>query len=605
MNEIKSIEKKWCKNFIKSSLVCQSTMEFESHIAHQLFYGIQTEDYPQGAPHNFNNNHRKWYNCKPEDVLDDIICYLHFIGITISKSNIEKHLAKFPEDYEKLISKCYYIIRSVAHYDNNFDVSKPYFDNVGDLYFLLRIESGESIEGGQLSLFEDLELPELYNRIKNIPKNYERTKYVLELFKRIEESNDCFFITGKAGTGKSTFIHYFTQNTTKKILLTAFTGIAAINVGGQTLHSFFQFPLKPLMPKDDEIPKFREFTHKYKIIESIDTIIIDEVSMLRSDLLEAIDYSLRENGGDKEKVFGGKQIIFVGDIFQLPPVTDDKDEVDNILFSEVYKSEYIFDSKAYREANPIYLNFNNLIDQKEDREFVALLDFVRECIDDDCVIDTLNSRYMPKSQVDPDEFTIILTSINRIADEENNKRLRELSFSKYIFNAIVSGEFSEDKYPTKRVLELKRYAQVILIKNDPQHRWVNGTLAIIEFIANDVIEIRLQDGSKHELEMEEWENRKYKYDRKKKKVVSQVIGTFKQYPLKLAWAITIHKSQGLTFDNVIIDLGTGAFVNGQLYTALSRCRTLNGIILKKRIKKTDIITDTRILKFHESVRNVF
>jgi len=244
---------------------------------------------------------------------------------------------------------------------------------------LLRIESEESIHGGQLNLFEGLELPELYNKFSILPENYENDPIIKDLFNRIENSNNSFFITGKAGTGKSTFVQYFAQKTQKKILMTAFTGIAAINVGGQTIHSFFRFPLKPLMPEDDEIIIFKDFTQKYKIIQKIDTIIIDEVSMLRSDILEAIDYSLRRNGGDPNKRFGGKQILFIGDIFQLPPVTDSTDEVVKYLFSEIYKSEYFFDSHSYKEIAPIYFEFNKSHRQKDDLPFVELLDEVRIC----------------------------------------------------------------------------------------------------------------------------------------------------------------------------------------------------------------------------------
>jgi hypothetical protein len=228
--------------------------------------------------------------------------------------------------------------------------------------------------------------------------------------------------------------------------------------------------------------------------------------------------------------------------------------------------------------------------------FVQLLDKVRVCQVDDTTLLKFNERYNPNYTPKIEEFVITLTSSNAIANAENALRLRELPYAQLPpFEAVITKEFQEQKYPTGKTLELKKNAQVILIKNDSQKRWVNGTIAKIDFITKDLIEIRLQNGTIHKLEKETWENRKYKYDKEKKRIVSEIIGTFTQYPIKLAWAITIHKSQGLTFDNVIIDLGSGAFVNGQVYTALSRCRTFNGITLKKKLQKGDIISDSRII----------
>jgi hypothetical protein len=230
-----------------------------------------------------------------------------------------------------LIKKCRYLFKALAHYDNTLNINNPYRDNTGDIFFLSRIESEESINGGQLNLFEDIELPVLYKRFSNLPDGYENDSIAMDLFRRIENSKDSYFITGKAGTGKSTFIHYFAQKTQKRVLMVAFTGIAAINVGGQTINSFFKFPLKPLMPEDHEITIFEKFSEKYKIIENTDIIIIDEISMLRSDILEAIDFSLRQNGGNSNQLFGGKQLLFVGDIFQLPPVL--AEDIEGIRFT--------------------------------------------------------------------------------------------------------------------------------------------------------------------------------------------------------------------------------------------------------------------------------
>jgi len=598
--DLRSLEKKWILNFKKTLFVDKDNMSFRSSLSYQLFYGRQDESYPEDYPHDFCEFYDNVDDFDQETIIETVAEYLNVIGIKIQSEKINKHLEKYPGDLEKLIRKTYYILKALAHYDDDLDITNPYFDNNGDLYFLLRIESGESISGGQLSLFEDIELPKLYSKITSLPPGYEHDLVVKTLFNKIENSNKSYFITGKAGTGKSTFIQYFAQKTQKRIMLTAFTGIAAINVGGQTIHSFFRFPLKPLLPEDHEITLFREFTQKYKIIQNIETIVIDEVSMLRSDLLEAIDYSLRKNGGDPEKPFGGKQILFVGDIFQLPPVTDSTDEVENFLFSEEYRSEYFFDSKAYKKISPLYFEFQLSHRQKDDLPFVEILDRIRVCNVDERTLSSINERYNPNFTPRNEDFIITLTSINAIANVENSRKLQDLNYTRFTFDADIVGEFKEEKYPTQKTLELKKFAQVILIKNDPAGRWVNGTIAKIDFLAKDIIEIRLQNGQTHKLQKETWENRKYKYDREKKKIVSETIGSFSQYPIKLAWAITIHKSQGLTFDNVIIDLGSGAFVNGQVYTALSRCRTLKGIVLKRKLRKEDIISDRRIINFHQA-----
>ncbi len=594
----KNIEKKWIENFRQSPLVDKERGIFLSSYAHQLFYGRQDETYPAGFPDDFIHLYKNYENEDSRAAVKNFVKYLHFIGITIRKEAINAHLEKYPDDLQKLAGTCYYILKTLAHYAGDLNIANPFHDNTINLFFLLRIESGESIRDGQLSLFDDLELPDLYSRFSGLPDGYEKDPVVKDLFGRIENSNDSFFITGKAGTGKSTFIHYFAKKTQKKVLMTAFTGIAAINAGGQTIHSFFRFPLKPLMPGDDEITIFTKYSQKFRIIEKIDTIVIDEVSMLRSDILEAIDYSLRKNGGDPEKRFGGKQILFVGDIFQLPPVKVSTGEVEQFLFSEIYASEYFFDSLAFKAVNPHYFEFRTSHRQKEDLPFVKLLDKVRTCEADQQTLSKFNERYDPDYLPGIDEFVIHLTANNAIASAENFKKLQELPYTPFTFEATVDGEFQEDKFPTSKILGLKKNAQVILIRNDPARRWVNGTIAKIDFISGDLIEIRLQDGSIHQLEPSTWENRRYKYDKRKRKIVSEVIGTFTQYPLKPAWAITIHKSQGLTFDRVVIDLGTGAFVNGQVYTALSRCRTLSGIILKRKLRQEDLITDKRIVDFH-------
>ncbi|WP_426672127.1 AAA family ATPase [Mucilaginibacter sp. McL0603] len=597
MSNIKIIERKWIENFRKSPLVDNSTGIFKSEYAHQLFYGKKEDSlYPFNFPHDFNKHYISYLNVDESDSLEIFSKFLEFIGIQLNHDKLKNHIKKSPSDYKKFADKCYYIFKTLAHYDQNLVVANPYKDNFGDIVYLLRIECDES----QLTLFDDITLPDLYSRFSSFPDGYESDSIISQLFKKIESSNESLFITGKAGTGKSTFIQYFANKTRKKLLMCAFTGIAAINVGGQTIHSFFRLPTKPLLPEDHEITTFEKYSQKYKMIQEIEAIVIDEVSMLRSDIVEAIDYSLRINGGDPNKIFGGKQIIFVGDIFQLPPVTDSSDEVDNIVFTEIFKSKYFFDSPAYKKLNPHYFEFKKSYRQSADLKFVEILDKIRVCNINEEILEILNVRtnplYIPKN----DEFTITLTSNNFIANGENLRRIQELPYTTFRFDAQITGEFKEDRFPTNKVLELKKNSQVMFIKNDLAKKWVNGTIAKIDFISDDFIEIRLQDNTVHLLEKNTWENRSYKYDKAKGRIISELKGTFTQYPIKLAWAVTIHKSQGLTFDNVIIDTGTGAFVNGQMYTALSRCRTLNGITLKRLMRKEDIISDERIISFHET-----
>ena len=598
MSNIGVLENQWIGNLRKSPLIDQETGLFKSTDAWALFYGRPEEStYPADSPDNFSQFYFDHANRDVQTVLETCIGFLNFVGIKLTLNTVSDHLKKHPAEYKKFVDKCYYILKALAHYGKTIDLSNPYKDNFREVDYLLRIECGEA----QLKLFDEpLYLPDLYSRFKNFPEGYEKNVIVMQLFERLEKSNESFYITGKAGTGKSTFIQYFAKKTRKKVLLCAFTGIAAINVGGQTIHSFFQFPLKPLLPEDDEITKFEAYTKKYKLIQNIDTIVIDEVSMLRADIVEAIDYSLRINGGDPNRIFGGKQIIFVGDIFQLPPVANSNDVVQHMLFTEEYRSKYFFDSLAYKKLNPIFFQFKISYRQGSDLKFVELLDKVRVCDTDDEVLRSLNARYNPSYMPRNDEFVITLTSNNYIAANENARRLFELPYTTYKFAAKIEGEFKPANFPTTGELELKKYAQVIFVRNDAGGRWVNGTIAKVDFISENFIEIRLQDGSIHKVEEATWENRVFQYDKSKRQIVSEVKGKFTQYPIKLAWAVTIHKSQGLTFDNVIIDVGTGAFVNGQMYTALSRCRTLNGITLKNTIKKEDVISDNRIISFHET-----
>lgn len=596
---IKQIEKTWRDNFRKSPLVVDGV--FNSELARQLFYGFE-DDTETPFKQGFRDFNDDFDFSDTENQVNKFLEYLHYIGLTLSKKSITDSVSSGSNSYAQILKKAFYIFKILAGYDETLNINDPYKDNMGDLFFFLRIEEGDNNQAKQLTFFDELVLPDFYNKYIELPNGYENDKTANKLFNLIENSSNSFFLTGKAGTGKSTFIHYFTKSTKKSVLLIAFTGIAAINIGGQTIHSFFRFPLKPLLPEDPDITIFKPFFQKRKIIEQTDTIIIDEVSMLRADILEGLDYSLRKNGGDPNKIFGGKQLLFVGDIFQLPPIVNSDNEVEKELFKIIYDSEYFFDSVAYKQLDPSCYEFEK-IHRQTNQEFIGLLNKVRDCSIDGNGIAKLNERHNPNFSPASEDFVITLTTNNHLAKSENITKLNNLPYKSHFFKATITGDFKEDKYPTEPILELRRNSQVMLVKNDTENkgrRWVNGTISKIEFLDESKIEIKLMDGSTHTLEKETWENRQYQWDKEKKRITSKVIGTFEQFPIKLAWAITIHKSQGLTFDNVTIDLGSGAFVNGQLYTALSRCRTLEGLTLKRKIQQKDIIEDKRLITFYES-----
>jgi hypothetical protein len=570
---------------------------FNKDLAYQLFYGKNSATSPDEYPAGFDRFYQSAELLSVDECIETTLRYLHFVGINISAASINDFLASPGSDHKLILKKAFFILKGLAH-NNQLDVSNPYKDNYGDIDHLLRIETRQS----QLNIFE-APLPDLYGKLSQVPNGYGDDITIKSFFSEVEETNQSFFITGKAGTGKSTFIQYFTQSTKKTVIRMAFTGIAAINVGGVTIHSFFRFPLRPMIPGDEGIPIFNETDHRRKIIEATDTFIIDEVSMLRADVLEAIGYSLRQNGGDSTMPFGGKQILLVGDPFQLPPVTNEGNELEQYLFRELFNSSYFFDSDAYNALQPKALIMHQSHRQKEDQKFVSLLDDIRLCKATPETVASLNTRVDENFVSMQEEFSITLTTSNAIARGENDRRLTQLRTKEYSFVADVRGDFDTDQVPAADELRVKRGAQVMFTRNDSSghRRWVNGTIGIIEFVAQDIIEVRLADGNTHKLEREIWDRRGYKLDRENGKVISDVKGRFVQYPLRLAWAITIHKSQGLTFDKVIIDLGTGAFVNGQLYTALSRCRGLNGITLRRPVRMEDIIHDIRLTTFYETL----
>ncbi|MBI1184462.1 AAA family ATPase [bacterium] len=403
----------------------------------------------------------------------------------------------------------------------------------------------------------------------------------------LEKSSRSLFITGKAGTGKSTLVKLFTRHTKKKVLILAPSGISAINAGGQTIHSFFGFPLRPILPGDKEIRRFKRDSYQADVAKNVDTIIIDEISMVRADLLDAIHFSLSLNTGVKNVAFGGKQIVFIGDPFQLPPVVkDDEREVISYLFP----SPYFFDAMAFSRRYIEMIELQKVYRQK-DPTFLGILNKIRlnNCGDEDVAV--LNTRYYPYYEPADKDYIITLCTTNKTADTINKNRLNKLQGDAFVYTGTVEGDFPKGSLPTDVELELKVGAQIIFIRNDFQNRWVNGTLAKVTRLEASTIEVVLENGELHELEAHEWENKKYKWDLKKGKIEQEVLGTFTQFPIKLAWAITIHKSQGLTFDRAIIDIGRGTFAHGQLYVALSRCRSLKGLALRQKISPREIIVD--------------
>ena len=407
-------------------------------------------------------------------------------------------------------------------------------------------------------------------------------------FDLMEYTKECLFITGKAGTGKSTLLKYFKANTGKKIIVLAPTGVAAINVGGQTIHSFFRFP--PKIIQKDTIRRLRDKS----VVENLDMVIIDEVSMVRSDLMDGIDYALRLNRGRMKTPFGGIQMVFFGDLFQLSPVVENEARE---LLEERYWSPYFFSAHVFNDCHIKTIELSTIYRQK-DSSFMELLNRVRnkEHTKDD--LDTLNTRVQKEIAGSKKDETVILTTTNSLANTINQDRLSKLPGKEIIYKAMATGKFEESIYPTGASLKLKKGAQVILIKNDPEKRWVNGTLAKVVALTKDSIVVDM-NGLACDVPVAKWKKIEYSYNEDEDKIEDKVVGEFAQYPIKLAWAITIHKSQGQTFDKVIIDLGHGAFTHGQLYVALSRCTCMDGIRLKRPVAHSDIIFDRRIYEFND------
>ena len=369
------------------------------------------------------------------------------------------------------------------------------------------------------------------------------------------------------------------------------TGIAAINARGATIHSMFQLPFGPFLPGDQRIKSFKYSNDKRKIFQEMELLIIDEISMVRADLIDAIDHVLRIFGGNRKLPFGGKQLLFVGDIFQLEPVTRQDDWE---ILKNYYENSYFFSAGAFKEVDLVTIELVKVYRQT-DLKFINILDNIRTREAGEHDLQTLNERNDPHHQPNPNDFFIILATRRNIVDATNELNLKSLGGPSYVFKGEIEGNFPANSLPTDQLLTLKAGAQVMFIKNDPERRWVNGTIARIDKIEKEQIYVRMENDRVINIEREVWENVVYRYDYKENKITDEVVGTFKQFPLKLAWAITIHKSQGLTFEKVILDLGSGAFAAGQLYVALSRCTSLEGIVLKKPVQPRDMIVRREVI----------
>ena len=408
----------------------------------------------------------------------------------------------------------------------------------------------------------------------------------------VEHTSISIFLTGKAGTGKTTFLRTLKEKSSKRSIIVAPTGVAAINAGGMTIHSFFQLPLSPFVPEANFKNRFDYSKEKRKIIRTLDLLIIDEISMVRSDVLDAIDSVLRRFR-EHEKPFGGVQLLMIGDLQQLTPVVTPEDEV---ILQRYYDTSYFFGSKALRSISYVTIELTHVYRQ-QDEEFITLLNNIREGQVSETDLKRLNERFNPNFEPEVGSDYIRLTTHNKMAESYNEVQLHNLPSKACTFIAEADGNFPEYNYPADFKLTLKRGAQVMFIRNDNNGHYYNGRIGHVTHIDNEKILVLCPGDDKEiEVQQETWENTKYSLNEKTKQIEAEVQGTFKQYPLRLAWAITIHKSQGLTFEHAIID-AQSSFAAGQVYVALSRCKTLEGLILASPISSSAIINDSQVTNY--------
>ncbi|OGD12657.1 MAG: AAA family ATPase [Candidatus Aminicenantes bacterium RBG_13_62_12] len=425
----------------------------------------------------------------------------------------------------------------------------------------------------------------------------------------MEDTGRHVFVTGRAGTGKSTLLEYFRDTTRKRIAVLAPTGVAALNVRGQTIHSFCRF--KPGITLDS-VKKLRpakagcaggtggRSDSGAEVYKKFETIVIDEISMVRADLLDCVEKFLRLNGPDPKRAFGGLQMVFIGDLYQLPPVVTSREKG---LFSGPYETPYFFSARAFQDPR-FAMEFVELekIYRQSEEKFIRLLNAIRNRTVTDGDLARLNENCDPDFVPPEDELYITLTSTNDLASSRNREKIDRLPGRGRAYEGLILGEFDRSSLPTEERLELKTGAQVMLLTNDPQGRWVNGSIGRVDAIirekgADDVVQVELLGGLRVDVLPHTWEIYRFALDEESGNIVSEPVGSFTQYPLRLAWAVTIHKSQGKTFDRVIIDFGRGTFAHGQAYVALSRCTNLRGLVLKKPVQRGHIRLDYDIVRF--------
>ena len=425
----------------------------------------------------------------------------------------------------------------------------------------------------------------------------------------IQFTRRSLFLTGKAGTGKSTFMRHIAATIKKKHIILAPTGIAAINAGGSTLHSFFKLPFHPLLPNDKRYStrNIRD-TLKYngeknKLLREVELIIIDEISMVRADIIDFIDKVLRIYNRNMREPFGGKQLLLVGDIYQLEPVIKEEERQ---LLRPFYPSNFFFDAQVFREMQLIAVELKKVYRQR-DAQFIALLDHIRTSHVSDSDLRLLNAQVNAEIGAEAGRLSITLSGRRDTVDYINEKQLNTLPDQPTIFYGHIEGEFPESSLPTPMELEVKTGAQVLFIKNDKERRWVNGMLGTIIGFGDEedgIIYVRTEDGRDFDVQREIWSNVRYTFNEKEQKIEEEEIGSYQQFPLRLAWAITVHKSQGLTFNNVKIDFTGGVFAGGQTYVALSRCTSLQGISLQEPIRRENIFVRTEVTNFARNYNNL-
>lgn len=402
------------------------------------------------------------------------------------------------------------------------------------------------------------------------------------------------YITGDAGTGKSTLLKHFLEKTDKKVVVLAPTGMAAINASGETIHSFCRFGTEDpwRLLEEGKIHKLKD----NRRVKNLEVLVLDEISMVRSDMLDSLDRFFRLNKEKPRLPFGGMQLIFFGDHFQLPPVLKMAEKAE---FNIKYTNEYFFGAKCFESLRLQFIKLTHNYRQSEE-QFIKLLNYFRYGVSNSELIIWVNNKFYNKP-IDYNSLPITITATNKDASEINLQELQKLASDEVDYKATISGTFGQELYPTEKYLTLKIGAQVMFIKNDPDKKWVNGTIGTVFKLGKNDIVVMVK-GELIEVDFASWSAFKYRYDEEKMQTVKETVGEFVQYPLKLAWAVTIHKSQGQTFESCVIDLGRGAFIFGQTYVAFSRCKTMEGVYLAKQLKSTDIKADPVVFNFDKSLK---